>query len=227
MSRLLPVVMAALIIVTSISATPAEARKECPTYLTNLVVDFVNLTPNNVQCGGTVNITVHVVYPDGTPVTLLPETLSFMWSGPCIFLVLENVPVVPTGVPGYYTRIETVTCCVNRTLTVTTTTTCNQTCCFPTGTAKVYVLVCSASDGLGNYGPTDDVSSDETITEGDSSKVNIGSLSATSTSVGQTTTQGKSQDLLATYAIPIFIAAVLVIAILLAARALRKRGAKH
>jgi len=172
-------------------------RTMCPTYLTNLVVDYVDSTPHSATVGTTVVTTVHVVYPDGTPVTLSPETLSFRWSSEAGEKIFENVPVVPTGDPGYYTYTQTVTED------------------FPTGTVTVYVLYCSASDGLGNYGPTDDVSSDETLTVEDNSKVDIGP---------STPKPPTFQELLSTYAVPIGIAILLIIALLLVlARALWKK----
>jgi len=182
---------------TVAETTETTTRTMCPTYLTNLVVDYVDSTPHTATVGTTIVTTVHVIYPDGTPVTLSPETLSFRWSSDAGEKIFENVPVVPTGDPGYYTYTETVTED------------------FPTGTVTAYVLYCCASDGLGNYGPTDDVSSDETLTVEDNSKVDIGP---------STPKPPTLQELLSTYAVPIAIAVILIIALLLLlARALRKK----
>jgi hypothetical protein len=174
-------------------------RTKCPTYLTNLVVDFVDSTPHSVEIGTTVVTTFHVVYPDGTPVTLSPETASFSWTSSSGQKVIENVVVVPVaGKPGWYTYTQTVDSS------------------FPTGTVTISVLYCCLSDALGNYGPTDDTSSDTTLTVEDNSKVNVGPPTPKPLTM---------QELLATYAIPIVIAILVIIALLLlAARARRKKG---
>ena len=107
------------------------------------------------------------------------------------------MPVVPTGEPGYYTYTQIVMDD------------------FPTGDVTVWVWYCCASDGLGNYGPTDDVSSDNTLTVQDDSHVDIGP---------PTPKPPTTQELFATYGIPILIAALIIIALaLLAARARKKK----
>ena len=132
----------------------------CPTYQTNLVVDFVDSTPIDAVVGITIVTRVHVVYPDGTPVALLPETISFLWTGGAGQEEFDNVQVIFTGNPGWYNYTETVTADLLQ----------------ATGQGKVTISVvtCSASDGLGNRGPTGLISSDTTFTPGDNSILNIG-----------------------------------------------------
>jgi len=196
----LPIILLMLFVLSFsapfVALAQTTATRQCPTYLTNLLVDYVNSNLHTVVVGDTVITTFHVVYPDGTPVTLSPETASFSWVSSLGQKIFENVPVVPTGVPGsgYYNYTETVT---------------ND---FPTGEVTISVLFCCLSDGLGNYGSTDDVSSITTLTTTDDSIVNIGPP-------GPPTLP----ELLATYAIPIVIAALLIIALLLLIARSRKK----
>jgi hypothetical protein len=183
---------------------PVPNAAVCPTYQTNLIVDLVDSTPTTVSVGATVVTRVHVAYSDGTPAILYPETLSFLWHGSAGDKTVRNVPVVPTGDPGFYTYTQTIAED------------------FPTGLVTVFVLFCCASDNGGNFGPTDDVSSDITITLADNSKVEIGPLT---TEVTTTTTRAPTlQELLATYAVPIAIVVLVIIALLLLA--VRTRGKK-
>ena len=167
-------------------AETTTARTECPTYLTNLLVIFVDSNPRSVEVGTTVVTKFHVVYPDGTPVTLSPETASFSWVSSSGKKVVENVPVAPTGEPGWYTYTQTVDSS------------------FPTGTVIISVLYCCLSDVQGNFGDTNDTNSDNTLTIEDYSKVNIGPPTPTTI-----------QQLLSTYSIPIVIAILVIIALLL------------
>lgn len=173
---------------------PSLAVAQCGTYQTNLIVDLVNSNPQTVEVGGTVVTTVHVTYPDGTPATLSPETMSFIWHGSGQKIV-ENVGVVPTGEPGFYTYTQTITAD------------------FPTGTVTIAVVMCSCSDANGNFGPTDDVSSVETLDASDNSVVQVGP---------GPTPPPTAQELLATYTVPIVIVILLLIALLLF-RARRKK----
>ena len=183
---------------------PVPSAATCPTYQTNLIVDLVDSTPKTVTVGATVVTRVHVTYPDGTPAVLAPETLSFLWRGSAGDKTVKNAPVVPTGDPGFYTYTQTVAED------------------FPTGLVTIYVMFCCASDAGGNFGPTDDVSSDTTITPSDLSKVEIGPLT---TEVTTTTTRAPTlQELLAMYAVPIAIVVLVIIALLLLA--VRTRGKK-
>ena len=210
---------------------PLAAHAACPTYLTNLAITYVNVNPHQISCGGSVNITVGVFYPDGTPVTISPETMSFKFAGACSSLVIENVRVFPTGEPGFYSCNLTYTCsdqtatCTTRTTTTTcnptttgattcytlgTTTTCNQTCPFPTGTVKVSVLGCGISDAQGNFGPTDDTSSDLTL------RLDENSILEVSTPITSTTTQlPPAAGMLSTYAVPAIILILLIVAAVL------------
>ncbi len=206
----------------------------CPTYLTNLEVTSVNVTPSTISCGDTAAVTVHLQYPDGTPVSLSPETLTFKCVGSCSSFIFENVPVYPVpGKPGWYTWNLTVMCstdicsaetsvtqytimtCYTTSTTIgdRTTVACNQT--GPQGTYDIVVAECCAGDGLGNYGPTNDIYSFDTLDLEDNSVISIGSL---------TPKPPTAQELLATYGIPVLIAALIIIALaLLAARARKKK----
>ena len=168
----------------NVSSAPAQ----CPTYQTNLVVDLVNSIPIHVVLGGTVVTRIHVVYPDGTPATLSPETVSFVWAGSAGTKRFDNAPVVPTGDPGFYTYTQTITDD------------------FPTGTVTLSVALCSCSDASGNYGPTSDTNSDVTITPADLSILQIGLTGPSAPTQAQ---------LIATYGVPILVAILLIIALLL------------
>ncbi len=182
-------------LVPFVALAETTARTECPTYLTNLVVIFVDSTPRSVEAGTTVVTKFHVTYPDGTPVTLSPETASFSWISSSGKKIIENVPVAPTGEPGWYTYTQT------------------TDSSFPTGATTISVVYCCCSDSLGNYGPTESTSSDTTLAPEDVSKVNIGPTTPT------------LQGLLSTYGIPIVIAALVIIALLLFdTRRRRKKG---
>jgi hypothetical protein len=179
-------------------------KSECPTYQTNLIIDLVNSTPSEAAVGTTVVTTVHVIYPDRTPVFLSPETISFSWSGHTGQKIIENAAVVPTGEPGYYTYTEKITEY------------------FPTGVVVISSLYCTCSDAPGNRGPTTDTSSDNTITVIDYSKVNIGPQTPKPTATQPP--PSIIQQLLTTYAVPIVILALLIIALLLLlTRGRRKR----
>jgi LPXTG-motif cell wall-anchored protein len=77
------------------------------------------------------------------------------------------------------------------------------------------VLACSCSDGQGNYGPPTDTSSDSTLDEHDSSRVEI----------GPTMQQSTIQELLVAYNVPIVIAIVAILAVLLLVLRRRKKKA--
>jgi hypothetical protein len=172
----------------------------CPTYQTNLLVDLIDSTPTTVDVGTRVVTRVHVVYPDGTPATLLPEMMSFRWSNDGQEKVFINVPVTPTGDPGFYTYTQIVRDD------------------FPTGKVTISALTCSCSDSSGNYGPTDDISSDVTLTPSDNSHVDIGPAPPPKPPPSPTLDQ-----LLAMYGVPIVIGALIIIAIaLLVARSRKK-----
>jgi LPXTG-motif cell wall-anchored protein len=170
----------------------------CATYQTNLLIDLDNSIPTHVAVGGTVVTKVHVIYPDGTPVVLSPETISFLWSGITSQKTIENAPVVPTGDPGFYLYTQSVTAD------------------FPTGTVTIYAVWCSCSDVAGNYGPPSNTSSETTITPADNSIVAIGPITPT----GPPT----AQQLFSTYGVPVIIALLLLAALLLfLARRKKKR----
>jgi hypothetical protein len=161
-----------------------------------LIVDFVDSTPQSTGVGTVVVTKFHVIYPDGTPVTLSPEIASFRWLGRSGEKILENVPVVPTGEPGCYTYTETVT---------------DE---FPTGTVVVSVIFCCLSDIMGNYGPTDESSSDTTLAPNDDSVIEIGPPTPKPPTVEQ---------LFITYGVPIAIVVLIAIALILLAARARKR----
>jgi hypothetical protein len=141
-----------------------------------------------------------VIYPDGTPVQLTPQTASFLWIGAAGQKEFDNVNVNYTGNPGYY----------NYTQTLTTDITQAALGSASTGKITVDVASCSLSDGLGNRGPTGDIGSDETLTPSDNSNLNVGPPSSTQQPF--------------TYAVPIIIAILVIIALLLFLR--RSRGKK-
>jgi hypothetical protein len=135
----------------------ARQAAGCATYLTNLTVDYVNSVPHSVNVGDTIVTTFHVVYPDGTPASLSPETASFSWTGPSGQKVYPNVQVVPNGTAGFYNYTQSFT----QDLVQAT----------GAGSIKIAVTFCSCQDALGNRGPTGDISSVETLIPTDNSVV--------------------------------------------------------
>ena len=165
-----------------------QTTPDCPTYQVNLAVDLVNSDPTNPQVGDTVVTRVHVVYNDGTPVTLSPETISFLWKGVSGQEQFDNVPVVYTGEPGFYNYTETITQDLFQTLGV--------------GEVIISVVACSCSDIRGNRGPISLTESDTTFTPSDNSHLFVGPQAPP-----------PAQPL--TYLVPLAIALLLIIALLL------------
>jgi hypothetical protein len=150
-----------------------------------------------VVVGDIVVTRVHVVYPDGTPVTLSPETISFLFKGSNGEKEFDNVQVIYTGTPGFYNYTQTITADLVQ----------------ATGQGKVTIFVvrCSCSDGSENRGPVGLVSSDLTLTPSDNSNLNIG-IPPPPSPFGQVSTN----------LVLFFIFLLLVIALLLFLR--RRRG---
>lgn len=142
---------------TTTTSTSTTTPTGCSTYQSNLLVDYVNSTPHMVVVGDTVVTTFHVVYPDGTPVTLSPETASFNWTGPSGSKGFSNVPVIYNGTPGFYNYTEAFTQDIIQ--------------ATGSGTITIAVSFCSCSDSQGNRGPTGDTSSIQTIIPYDLSQV--------------------------------------------------------
>jgi LPXTG-motif cell wall-anchored protein len=168
----------------------------CPTYQVNILVDVVDSNPINVVAGDIVVTRVHVVYPDGTPVTLSPETMSFLFNGSKGHMEFDNVQVVYTGTPGFYNYTQTITADLIQ----------------ATGQGKVtiFVVTCSCSDGGGNRGPPSLISSDLTLTPSDNSNLNVGITPPPTSQVP-------------TYIIAAIIILLLLIALLLFLRRRRKK----
>jgi hypothetical protein len=188
-------------------ATPSiqQAPPGCPTYQVNLLVDLVDSSPINAMVGDTIVTRIHVVYQDGTPVTLSPELVSFVWIGGNGQKEFDNVPVVYTGTPGFYTYTQMITSDLIQ----------------ATGQGKVtiWAVACSCSDGGGNRGPVSLVASDLTLTPSDNSNLAISSPASTSTS---TTSTAMTQPV--NYLVPLVV--VLLLAIGLFLFLLRGRGKK-
>ena len=181
-----------------LAAPSVQQTSECPTYQVNLAVDLVDATPSSVSPGSTVTIRVHIIYPDGTPVTLSPETLSFLFVGTAGQNQFSNVPVQFTGTAGFYTYSQQLSDDIVQQL--------------GQGQVNVSVLTCSASDGGGNRGPPGDVSSDYTLTPSDNSTFSIGP--------GPTT---GPQGLTLNYIVLGIVAALLLLALLLFLMRSRKK----
>jgi hypothetical protein len=169
----------------------------CPTYQVNILVDVVDSNPISVVADTVVVTRVHVVYPDGTPVTLSPETISFLFNGTEGQMEFDNVQVVYTGTPGFYNYTQTITADLIQ----------------ATGQGKVtiFVVTCSCADGAGNRGPPSLVSSDLTLTPSDNSNLNVGIVSPPTSQVSM-------------YVVAAIIILLLIIALLLFLR--RRRGKK-
>jgi hypothetical protein len=174
----------------------------CPTYLTNLTIDIVNSNPTQITTGDLVVTTFHVIYPDGTPVTLTPQTASFLWVGAAGQQEFDNVQVTYTGNPGFYNYTQTVTPDL-------ATATLGSS---GTGTVTIYAASCSCSDALGNRGPTQGIGSDQTLTPSDDSHLNVGP-----------TVQPQP---ITTFLVPIVIAIFLILALLLFLRRSRAKKKK-
>jgi hypothetical protein len=164
------------------------------------VVDIVDSNPINAVVGDTVVTRVHVVYVDGTPVSLSPVTISFDWNGTNGHKEFDNVLVVYTGTPGFYNYTQSITSDLIQ----------------ATGQGKVTISVvtCSCSDGGGNRGPTRLTDSDVTLAPSDNSNLNIG--------VPQPPGPFGLGGQAASYFVPLAIIILLIIALLLFLR--RRRG---
>jgi hypothetical protein len=171
----------------------------CPTYQVIILVDVVDSNPINAVVGDVVVTRVHVIYPDGTPVTLVPETISFLFNGTKGHMEFDNVPVVYTGTPGFYNYTQTITADLIQ--------------ATGEGRVTIFVIACSCSDGGGNRGPISLISSDLTLTPSDNSNLNIGG----GTPLGPPTSQ------LLSYIIAAIIILLLIIALLLFLRRRRKK----
>jgi len=183
-------------------ATAASPNPSCPTAGRTLWVVYLDSNPKSAAVGTTVVTTVGVGYFERNypQATLSPETVSFRWVGSAGEKIVENAPVVSKGVGSehmgkLYAYEQTVGDD------------------FPTGTVTIYVLACSCSDGQGNYGPERDMSSDNSMHEGDSSMVEIGA----------TMQQPAAQDVLAAYGVPIMIGILIIFAVLLLVLRRRKK----
>ncbi len=180
----------------------------CATYQTNLAVILVDSTPHiptSTIVGATVVTIFHVVYPDGSPVTLQPQTTSFLWSGANGQKEFDNVPVTYTGNPGFYNYTATL----------------SQEIVQATGQGVITIAVvtCSCQDPLGNRGPTGNVNSLITIDTSDNSQEQIGTSTAT-------TQQGGNQIFTSTDVI-LLLFTLLIIAILLLLARSRRKGKKQ
>lgn len=146
------------------AATIVHPDQGCPAYLTSLVVDLVNSSPIQVTVGDVVTTTFHVIYPDGTPATLAPQTASFLWVGAAGSTQFDDVNVTFTGSPGFYNYAQTIT---GDLLHATVGSSVS-------GGISVYLAACSCADASGNRGPTGNIGSDSTLTPSDNSNLNIG-----------------------------------------------------
>jgi hypothetical protein len=180
-------------------ATTTTTTPACPTYEINFIVDLVNSAPLNAAVGDTVVTQVHVVYEDGTPVTLSPELLSFLWTGSSGQKEFDNVSVVYTGTPGLYNYSQTITADLLQS----------------TGQGKVTIGVvsCSGLDVNMNRGPISYTDSDLTLTPSDDSNLNVG-VPPSPNPFAQ----------LATLVVPLVIILLLILALILFLR--RGRGKK-
>jgi LPXTG-motif cell wall-anchored protein len=187
---LMLIVLGSMLTVTFAQSTILQTQPSCPTYQTNLLVDVVDSVPINVTTGGTVVTRIHVIYPDGTPVTLEPELVSFVWTGSQGQIEFDNVAVTYTGNPGFYTYTQQIT----------------EALVQATGEGVVVVAVanCSCSDGANNRGPPGLINSDLTLTPSDNSNVQIGPVTPPQTGPNITS-----------YIVPLIVVILLIIALLL------------
>ena len=171
-------------------ATPS-IQQECPTYQVHLAVILVDSSPIDAVVGDTIVTKIDVVYQDGTPVTLSPELVSFVWIGDNGQMEFDNVPVVYTGTPGFYLYTQTITSDLVQ----------------ATGEGKVtiWAAACSCSDAQLNRGPISLVASDVTFTPGDNSNLSIGLPAQPSTPITQ----------YVTYLVPLIILLFLIIGLFL------------
>jgi len=175
-------------------AAAASAKPSCPTAGKIVSIHYVDSNPKSAAVGTTVTTLIAVRYPDESPVTLSPQTISFRWVGAAGEKIVENAPVVGLAHGDY--RYEQ-----------------KVGDDFPTGTVTIFVVACSCSDGQGNYGPITDVSSDSSERLEDNSRIEIGA----------TMQQPAAQDMLAAYGVPMVIAIVAILAVLLLVLRRRKK----
>jgi hypothetical protein len=182
-----------------LAAAAANAKPSCPSAGKTIFVVYVNSNLQTASVGTTVVTTVTVSYVQGVgeSPTLSPQTISFRWAGSAGEKIVENAPVVH-GAVNLYTYTQTVGDD------------------FPTGTVTIFVVACSCSDGQGNSGPITDISSDSSDYLDDNSILQIGAAT-------QQPAQPATEDLLATYSIPIVIAIVAIVGLLLLVLRTRKK----
>jgi hypothetical protein len=166
-------------------------------------VDSTPHEPVNTLVGTIVITIFHVVYPDGSPVILNPQTTSFLWSGKIGQKEFDNVPVtaVPND-PGFYNYTATLTPDIVQ--------------ATGQGVITIAVLTCTCSDAAGNRGPTGIVNSIVTLDTSDNSQVAVNPVTTT------TTTQ--TGPLITSLDVLFLILALLIIALLLLFTRSRRKG---
>jgi hypothetical protein len=176
---------------TSTTTTPTG----CSTYQSNLLVDYVNSTPHTAVVGDTIVTIFHVVYPDGTPVTLSPQTASFNWTGPSGSKEFSSIPVINNGTAGFYNYTQAFTQDIIQ--------------ATGPGTITIAVVFCSCQDSQGNRGPTGNISSIQTMIPYDLSQITPPTPTTTTT---QVTPPPQFPTILA---VPIIIIILLILALLM------------
>jgi hypothetical protein len=132
-------------------------------YQTQFLVVEVNTLPVTTQAGASLKVVFEVEYADGSPVKLNPELADFLVLAPGYSHVYSRIPVSPTGTPGEYQTFIQLPPDI------------------PPGIYKLYCIHCALTDGLGNFAPNSDISSDETPITTDNSIFTVGPAIVTTT----------------------------------------------
>jgi hypothetical protein len=161
-------------------------------YQTQFIVVEVETSPKVSQAGTELQVVFTVNYADGSPVTLNPDLADFLIISSSYSHIYQRVQVTPTGTPGQYRTSVIVPSGI------------------PVGTYKLYCIHCTLTDGLSNFGPNSDTSSDETAITNDDSTFSVGPSTATTATITSPSGAGPlSPSLIAGLVILILIVALL------------------
>jgi hypothetical protein len=177
--------------------TTTTATPYCLYQYQFLVVE-VQTNPSTTQAGASLDVVFKVQYIDGVPVRLDPELADFLLLGTNYSHVYERIPVTATGTPGEYRTSVALAPDI------------------ATGSYKLYCVHCTLTDGVGNWAPNSDISSDETPINTDNSGFTVGPATVTTST---TTSAGG----LLSASLLVGLGILLLIVLLIAALLLRRK----
>lgn len=149
-------ILAGLLLLWIVGVLIPNVSASCPG---NLLVDLVDSTPAAATLGAVIATRIHVVYPSGDPAVLIPESASFLWTGPAGQISVDDQKLTFTGTAGFYSGNQQVTAAILQ--------------ATGEGQIKISVAACSVSDAKGAQGPIAPTSLIETLTPSDKSIISI------------------------------------------------------